>query len=218
MNKIIVFANQKGGAGKSTLCTFFANYLAWKNQKVCIIDTDLQQTITALRKDDLEFYGCEPPYPIQGFPVADPEDMQQLMENAKDFDGYVLIDTPGNLNQDGLLPILINTDYIVCPFRYDKPTVSSTGTFIKTLRKVREKFPAMKAKLLFAPNNINRKGNLEEKKAWKQSANLFEMFGEVLPVVPSRAALERVNTIEIISSQRELVQDCFEKIIKLTSE
>ena len=76
----------------------------------------------------------------------------------------------------------------------------------------------MRAKLLFAPNNINRKGNLEEKKAWKQSANLFEMFGEVLPVVPSRAALERVNTIEIISSQRELVQDCFEKIINLTSE
>ena len=29
-NKIVVFANQKGGVGKSTLCILFANYLAWK--------------------------------------------------------------------------------------------------------------------------------------------------------------------------------------------
>ena len=41
-NRKIVFANQKGGVGKSTLCILFANYLAWKKQQVCVIDTDLQ--------------------------------------------------------------------------------------------------------------------------------------------------------------------------------
>lgn len=31
-NRIVVFANQKGGVGKSTLCMLFADYLAWKSK------------------------------------------------------------------------------------------------------------------------------------------------------------------------------------------
>lgn len=34
-NRKIIFANQKGGVGKSTLCILFANYLAWKN-RMCV--------------------------------------------------------------------------------------------------------------------------------------------------------------------------------------
>ena len=45
-NKIIVFANQKGGVGKSTLCILLADYLAYWKKDVCIIDTDLQQSAT----------------------------------------------------------------------------------------------------------------------------------------------------------------------------
>ena len=37
---IIVFANQKGGVGKSTLCLLLANYLVYWKKNVCIIDTD----------------------------------------------------------------------------------------------------------------------------------------------------------------------------------
>lgn len=78
MNKIVVFANQKGGVGKSTICTLFANYLCWKKKKVCIIDTDLQQTVAQMRKSDLDFYGSEAPYSIQAFPVADIETMGKI--------------------------------------------------------------------------------------------------------------------------------------------
>ena len=48
-NKKVVFANQKGGVGKSTLCILFANYLASKGKDVCIIDTDLQKSLTTYR-------------------------------------------------------------------------------------------------------------------------------------------------------------------------
>ena len=59
MNKIIAFANQKGGCGKSTLCLLLANYLAWKKKSVCIIDTDIQQSLVLQRKDDEEFLDDE---------------------------------------------------------------------------------------------------------------------------------------------------------------
>ena len=55
-NKKVVFANQKGGVGKSTLCILFANYLASKGKDVCIIDTDLQKTILMQRQKDAQLY------------------------------------------------------------------------------------------------------------------------------------------------------------------
>lgn len=76
-NRKVVFANQKGGVGKSTLCILFANYLAWKKQDVCVIDTDLQKTIKMYRKKDLELYpDAEEPYEVQDFDVQDPELMR----------------------------------------------------------------------------------------------------------------------------------------------
>lgn len=92
-NRIVVFANQKGGVGKSTLCMLFADYLAWKKQDVCIIDTDLQKSITMQRKKDRELFEQEDPYTIQDFDVTDPETMQQLMDSARETEGYVLFDS-----------------------------------------------------------------------------------------------------------------------------
>ncbi len=57
----VVFANQKGGVGKSTLCMLFANYLSWKRKPVCIIDTDLQKSIMMQRQKDLQIFDEEDP-------------------------------------------------------------------------------------------------------------------------------------------------------------
>ncbi len=38
MSTIISFANQKGGVGKTTLCTILANYLVEKGEQLLIID------------------------------------------------------------------------------------------------------------------------------------------------------------------------------------
>jgi hypothetical protein len=59
---------------------------------------------------------------------------------------------------------------------------------------------------------------MEEKKVWKQYAETFEMIGTVLPTVPTRADLERIDTISITPSQRDVVQDTFEYIIKIIKD
>ncbi len=96
-NKIIVFANQKGGVGKSTLCILLADYLAYWKKNVCIIDTDLQQSATLQREQDKQTFGEDEPYSIQSFEVSDPKTMQMLMENALSQEGFVLFDAPGTI-------------------------------------------------------------------------------------------------------------------------
>ena len=52
-NITITWANEKGGVGKTTLCTLFANYLSEKKfSDVCILDCDRQHSIVDKRKFD----------------------------------------------------------------------------------------------------------------------------------------------------------------------
>lgn len=215
-NRIIVFANQKGGVGKSTLCILFANYLAYKRKPVCIIDTDLQKTIMMQRrKDEKVFEGQDEPYSIQDFDASDPDTMQQLMDSARQVEGYVLLDSPGNVSEDGLVPMFTNADFIVCPYEYEDKTLDSTGTFVQVVNALREANPDMKAQLFFVPNRIDaRIGTSEENKMWKQTDLIFKKLGNVTPRIASRATLKRINTFELYATQRDAVSDCFDYMIK----
>jgi chromosome partitioning protein len=215
-NRKIVFANQKGGVGKSTLCMLFANYLAFKRKDVCIIDTDLQKTILMQRRKDSTVFGDqEEPYSIQDFDIDDPTAVQQLMESAAQVEGYVLFDSPGTVSEDGLVPMFVNADYISCPYEYEEKTLDSTGVFIQVMNQLRQSYPQMKAKLFFVPNKIDvRIGTSEEMRMWKQTDEIFAKVGKVTPRVTSRATLTRINTFELTNQQRDAVKDAFDYLIK----
>ncbi len=219
-NRKVVFANQKGGVGKSTLCILFANYLAWKKQDVCVIDTDLQKTIKMQRKKDVELYpDMEEPYEVQDFDVQDPELMQQLMDSASQTDGFVLFDSPGNVSEDGLVPIFTNADFIVCPYEYEEKTLDSTGTFVQVINALRQATPEMTAKMFFVPNRIDvRIGTADELRMWKQTDAIFKQLGSVTPRITSRASLKRINTMEITAQQREAVKGAFDFMIRRMKE
>ena len=41
------------------------------------------------------------------------------MLTLRGLEGTTIIDTPGSLTQEGMKELLVNADYIVCPYHYD---------------------------------------------------------------------------------------------------
>ena len=67
-NRIVLFANQKGGVGKTTLCGLFANYLSVEKEvPLLVIDADPQQTFSGRRKDDLRRQTCRVNQQVQNY-------------------------------------------------------------------------------------------------------------------------------------------------------
>lgn len=214
-NKIIVFANQKGGVGKSTLCILLANYLVHWKKSVCVIDTDLQQSATMQRQIDTQQFGEEVPYEIQPFSISDPATMQQLMENAQEFDGYVLFDAPGNIKDDGLAVMLAYADAIVCPYEYETKSLISTQVFISVLEQIKNLNPGMSAKLFLVPNKVDtRIGTADEWKKWQEHEVEFSKFGLITPRAAYRAQMRRVNTFCTEDDLKQAVYHTFVFIIQ----
>ena len=60
MGKIISFANQKGGSGKTTLSANLAVLWANSDYRVAVIDADSQQSLTYWLEARKKYYGEEP--------------------------------------------------------------------------------------------------------------------------------------------------------------
>lgn len=200
---IIVFGNQKGGCGKTTNCIQFANYLAENGINSLVLDLDFQQSIADRRKEDLELYDNEPRYEVIQ------TSLEQVANVIKDFatvnDGHLIIDLPGKLDDNTLTAILQSADIIICPFRYDKLTMDSTALFIKVVEYLN-----VKAKMFFLPNNINKTIRYETK---QQVIEILQKIGFVTKEIPSRVAMERVNTLVISNEAVEVVKDAYDYII-----
>ncbi|MHB1098227.1 MAG: ParA family protein [Burkholderiales bacterium] len=159
--KILMFANQKGGVGKSTLAYNFAFYLAEETQKrILFIDSDTQGNSSSSLKSfmsDLvasKFFG-DAPIPFQQSKVlitvarADdglkdiervPDSMgsklverlkARLAEASRYFD-YCVVDTPGS-NTNSVGAFLLNASHIVVPTEIDKYNVDVSINMIKRI-------------------------------------------------------------------------------------
>ena len=213
MNKIIVFANQKGGVGKTTLSILFANYLDWKKKKVVLIDADNQHSASAVRKADETFMGDAAPYPIQELSLQDGDYVEKVMASAKQFDGTVIIDCPGSISDDGIGSVFASADIVVIPFEFEDISMKATTDFIKVLNNVKIKY-GYKCELLIIPNKVQLSyGTASEIASWKTALSSYTIAGDVLPKIVHRAQLKRIDTYAITPTQRDIVKDTFEKII-----
>lgn len=100
----IVFANEKGGTGKSTTAVHVAVALAYQGHKVAIIDLDPRQRTSYRylenRDATMKRLNIDVPQPAYGvFEEDNLARLEQLIERMSDGVDFLLYDTPGRDDQ-----------------------------------------------------------------------------------------------------------------------
>ena len=198
---VIIIGNQKGGAGKSTLTLLLANYLTKvRHCNVTVIDMDYQQSLSqkfqkAKLLDNPEAYQVMAAN-LEQYPAME----KVLSENPHDI---VLVDLPGKLDDDGLIPVFRSADMVICPFCYDQLTYDSTVLFALVLRSINPE-----AEITFIPNRIKANVRYETKvEVDEQLAN----FGRVISALPDRVHFQRVTTFRTPEDILEVVGAVFDE-------
>ncbi|MBT34138.1 MAG: hypothetical protein CMO01_31125 [Thalassobius sp.] len=183
----IVVANQKGGAGKTTHCILFSNYLSLeKGKSILVIDMDFQSTIKSTWDEDRDLFDNESLYEVVDVDLANSTD---VMNKLKDVDIPVVIDLPGKMDDDNLVPVIEQADLIITPFSYDKKTFRATHVFAQVVKHLNPKVP-----VVFLPNRLKAGVNYITK---EQSNRELRVFGDIAPEISDRVAFQRVDTFSI---------------------
>jgi len=201
---IIIIGNQKGGCGKSTLVLLLANYLTLiKKCKVTVLDTDYQQSV-AQKFQKAKILENVEPYEVLALELETFPDMKEVIAaNPQDI---ALIDLPGKLDDDGLLPVFQSADLVICPFAYDEFSFESTILFSVVLRKI-----CPEVKIVYVPNRV--KANVKYETQTDVDAQLAK-FGTVTHALPDRIDFQRTNTFQIPLSVYPVILPVFDKIFK----
>ena len=210
MNKIILCANVKGGVGKTCLCALLANYLIVKDYHVLVCDSDFQASLYRHREREAEANPDVPiPWEIRILDTSNRQSLINGISKIRQYQGIVIIDTPGTLNAVNLDVVYDAADLLVIPMSYDFDTVDATGLFIKVIRKVYH------GKLVFVPNRINTsEGKSEELKQREQTISLLGRIGVVTPRIKQSVVIKRYSTLFGLDKyQYAAIEHAFERII-----
>ena len=125
--KILAFANQKGGAGKSTGAVHAADWFTQKGYSTILVDADGQQSSSGWLK--------ELNLPCQV--ISDPETLfDELPKLAEAYD-VVVVDGPGNASEI-TKAMLIRSNMVLIPCRDSMIDLASTGKIVQFVRQARE--------------------------------------------------------------------------------
>lgn len=211
--KIILMATQKGGTGKSTNGILFANYLTDKGIQLLLIDADPQHSIKFKHEEEMKRHpDLKPLYTIYPFEDLDSEDKTlELIADIRKKELTVIIDTPGNLSLQGMIPLILEADIIIAPFQYEETCLESLTEFVNlnvmaSNNAGREKMTPM----IFLPNMHNKTwGRKDELEVNKEYARSLSYIGKVAPFVPSSPEMRRNSTLYTTDTQRTLTAPCY---------
>ncbi|KWT71759.1 MULTISPECIES: ParA family protein [unclassified Variovorax] len=207
MSHVVVFGNQKGGVGKSTLSVLYAYWLAnVHGQSVCVIDLDTQANSSkTLRRFNsevsaVELFGAELDSGIAGgseqrialvpggkrlsdIELARPETVipafrKNVASLAQGFDA-VVIDTPPALGLR-MSSALIAATAVVCPIELEEYSIDGVTDMLKTIFGVRQRYnPGLQLAGLVL-NRFNPH-SVRQKAAMRQLLDSYREF-----VIPAR--------------------------------
>lgn len=140
MAKVISFATQKGGAGKSTLALVLAAPLAIEyGLRVAVVDCDYQQSIVRTRQQvDAANYAellkrqpaAQYPYDLVALELS--QVFEFLDEAAPAYD-LIIVDVPGRADSDEVFQVLTACDAVLVPLVADYLDRASTAEFMRLL-------------------------------------------------------------------------------------
>ena len=121
-----------------------------------------------------------------------------------------LIDCPGNLNDNGLLPVFKAADAVVVPISYEDIVIDATSVFIQVFRKISD------ATLCFLPNRINEaEGTKAEREQRVETIKILGQLGMVAPRIKQGVAIKRFSTLYALDIYQErAVEHAFDQVIK----
>ncbi len=115
--KTILIANPKGGAGKTTLTTNLAGYLAARGETVFLWDLDRQ-------KSALHWLSTRP---------ADLPPIQRLDSGRQKGEGVLVLDSPAGLHGDKLNDLIKRVEQVIVPIVPSSFDLAATRVFLDEL-------------------------------------------------------------------------------------
>lgn len=198
----IVFANQKGGVGKSTLALLFAYYLVKiEKKKIFFIDMDFQKSVYTKYEQSL-ILSNSPLYEVESINIQDYDCVKKIVTNSD----TIIIDLAGTLNNEGLIEIFEDADIIICPFAYDDLSSTSTLDFAYIIKRINQHVP-----IVFIPNRLRQTVKYETIEKVK---NVLSHYGEVTEPITEKIDFQRINMFEIPEKIIEIIAPVFDLISK----
>lgn len=147
MSKIIMFGNQKGGVGKTTLTCLCANALSSKpfSQPTVVVDADKQQSIVKRRLADLQYFDGETPYQVAQMTIGDFQNEKRGIYKLVEDHEFVFVDVAGKLDtnvsveEQEVTKFLQYVHYLFIPFVPGNYSLESTTDYLKTVLKLKAK-------------------------------------------------------------------------------
>jgi cellulose biosynthesis protein BcsQ len=136
-SKIFSFSNLKGGAGKSKLNAYFANYLDHLGFKVILVDFDVSQH-TTLVYDQADNMTLE----VVQF-IAKHGNIADYVKALMGSYDYIIVDIPGTIQQEDVMTVISMMDYVVIPSSVNDDDLQSTSKFARLLKRIGVPFNIM---------------------------------------------------------------------------